>query len=108
LENEEIEMHIKLSNVYKLILIALVITGIMHRAGLFGGPLALHTLFSLTSISNAYVTVIAIIALINTHKSLNKMTAALSRARTIGVMIALLTGIGYHFFLLPQKFLENP
>ncbi len=95
----------KFSITYKIVTAIVILTAILHRAGLFGAELQLHTLYSFTTISNSFVlilTLVTLFATIYSSKSVN-----LSQLRAVGLLMILLTGFIYHFIVLPQKIAEN-
>ena len=93
------------SRLFKVLLAIVALSGILDRAGFFSGDWQLHTLYSFTSISNAYILGITIFALVRTPKEFRPSLAAL---RYVGVVMILITGFVYHFALLPNKLAENP
>ena len=97
-----------LSVLWRIIFSVIIITAILDRAGIFSDRSQLQTLFSFTSISGAYVLLITLIPLFNTILSNRNENRRISKARTIGVVVILITGLVYHFILLPEKIAENP
>ena len=98
----------KVSILFKTVFSVIIITSIIDRAGIFSWDLQLQTLYSFTSLSGAYILIITLTTLINTvffHRNASKR---LQKARTIGVMMILITGLIYHFVLLPEKIAGNP
>lgn len=87
---------------YKTLLSLIILAGILMRAGLFSQSLQLQTLYSFTTISNFFV-------LAATATTIAKIAATggfcqtLANLRTIALMAILLTGLIYHFLLLPEK-----
>lgn len=97
-----------LSVAFKCVFAAVILTGILSRIGIFSGNLTLHTLCSFTMISNSYVFFITVITMMKTRYVFADFHLILSKLRLIGVMMILITGLVYHFILLPQKLAENP
>lgn len=91
----------------KTALSAIILAGILARAGLFSQSLQLQTLYSFTTISNAFVLVVTTVTIV-------KITATggfgpkFAKVRTIALMAILLTGLLYHFLLLPEKLATYP
>lgn len=96
--------NIKLSCIYKTILSVLLLAGILARAGLFGDELKLETFYSFTTISNFFILIITFIAIYDAFHD----RASSYKVRFLGVIMILVTGIVYHFILLPEKLIENP
>ena len=101
-------MNRRLSVVYKFVLSALMILGIIHRAGIFSAALQLHTLYSFTTISNACVVAVTLFAILKYGFSLGDPSARFAQVYYLCLMMILITGLVYHFILLPQKLAENP
>lgn len=96
-----------LSVLYKIVLSIAVLIAVLDRAGIFNVNKQLQTLYSFTTISNCYIIAIALITALKVLTSGN-ISSILLRFRYIGVMMILITGVIYHFILLPQKIAENP
>jgi len=92
---------------YRFVLTIVILPAILDRAGIFSGNLQLHTLYSFTTISNGYIMLVTLITVFITFSSAESIGLKISRLRTIGVMMILMTGLIYHFILLPQKIAEN-
>lgn len=101
-------MKLKFSLAYKLVFSALIFLGILHRAGLFSAAHQLHTLYSFTTISNACVLCLTLFAACKHRFFMGNITARFARLTYFCLMMILITGIVYHFVLLPQKIAENP
>ncbi len=96
----------KFSIAYKIVTAIVILTAIFHRAGLFGTELQLHTLYSFTTISNGIVFTLTLVTLFTTIY--NKPSSVnLLQLRAVGLMMILVTGLTYHYILLPQKIAEN-
>ncbi len=93
---------------YKVILVTLIFTAILHRAGLFSIELQRDTLFSFTTISNSYILLVVLITLFMSKNSSKAYDITISLLQPIGIVVILVVGLVYHFILLPQKIVENP
>lgn len=96
------------SILYKSVFAVLLLTGILSRAGILNGRLQLHTLYSFTTISNFCALVSTVFTLVTAFSpfAVNRPTPA--KLRYIVVILMLITGIVYHFILLPDKYADNP
>ena len=97
----------KISLVWRSVFSIIVLTAILDRVGLFSGTTQLQTILSFTSISGIYVLFITLITLYGSITYREKESVIITKARTIGVMMILITGLLYHFILLPEKLAEN-
>lgn len=97
-----------ISIAYELTLSAAIIAGILHRAGIFSPLLQLHTLYSFTTISNGCVMAIMLFTTVKYRLHMKEINPRLARIRYVGVILILITGLVYHFILLPEKVAENP
>ena len=95
----------KLLILWRIAFSFIILSAILVRAGIFNSFSQLQTLYSFTSVSGTYILLITLITIFNTNENRSK---GISTARSIGVMMILITGLIYHFILLPQKILENP
>lgn len=93
---------------WRIVFSVVILTAILDRAGIFSGVLQLQTLYSFTSISGAYILVITLITLLSTILFNGNVSERITKARAIGVMMIIITGLVYHFVLLPEKIAENP
>lgn len=100
--------HFKVSFFYKMVLALMALTGILDRAGIFTGNLQLFTLLSFTTISNICVMLISLFTAIKYTLHQKDFSLALAKTRYIVVVMLLVTGIVYHFVLLPAKMMANP
>ncbi len=101
-------MKTKASFIFELLFSALIFFGILDRAGFFSENLQLHTLYSFTTISNACVMTVALYAAFKYRFSLEKVSLRFARLQYFCLIMILITGLVYHFVLLPQKVAENP
>jgi len=87
-------------------MIFIITIGILCSVGIIGDELRLHILYSFTNLSNLYIFVVTILSL---YKLIRKedISRRLYRGRVLGLIIILLTGIVYHFILLPEKLTGN-
>jgi len=93
---------------WRIVFSVVILTAILDRAGIFSGVLQLQTLYSFTSISGTYILAITLITLLSTILFNGNVSERVSKARAIGVMMMIITGLVYHFVLLPEKIAENP
>lgn len=96
------------SHLFQCSFAAMLLTGILDRTGLFSGELQLHTLYSFTTISDLFVLALTIITEYNAIQHPQYSRPMLAKLRYIGLIMILITGLIYHFILLPQKIVENP
>ena len=96
-----------ISIIFKCIMGLTIAMGIFSSTGIIGDKLRLHMLYSFTNLSNLYILVITILSIHKLNRRKN-ISGALYRARILGLIIILLTGLVYHFILLPERILENP
>lgn len=97
-------MKAKLSLTYKLLFLTFIFLAILDRAGVFTQNLKLHTLYSFTTISNVCVMLVVLFSTFNYGKNTGVRFA---RLNYLCLVIILITGVIYHFILLPQKVAEN-
>ena len=95
------------SLVYKAALALVIAGGTAGRAGLFSGEINLSIFFSFTTISNMCVLAVTLFTIGKLVTGRGQISAALSRVRATCVIMILITGLVYHFVLLPQKLQEN-
>ena len=93
---------------YKAALALIVAGGTAGRAGFFSGEVKWDTFLSFTTLSNICVLAVTLVTLGRLLPGRGQVSAALSRVRAICVIMILVTGLVYHFVLLPQKIQENP
>lgn len=84
-----------------------IATGVSFSVGIIGDKLRLHMLYSFTNLSNLYILVITVLSIYQLNRKEN-ISSILYRGRILGLIIILLTGIVYHFILLPERMHENP
>lgn len=101
-------MKAKISFIFKLVFSALILLGILDRAGIFSQSLQLHTLYSFTTISNACVMIVVLYAAFRCRLSFEKLGSRFARLQYLCLILILITGTVYHFVLFPQKVAENP
>lgn len=92
---------------FKSIMAFILGMGILLSTGIIGDTLRLHMLLSFTNLSNVYILVVTLLSLYQLMRQGN-ISERLYRGRILGLIIILLTGIVYHFILLPQRIHENP
>lgn len=97
----------KISIIFKCIMALIIIMGILFSIGIMEDKLRFHMIYSFTNLSNFYILVITMISIYKLNRKEN-ISGGLYRGRVLGLIIILLTGLVYHFILLPQRILENP
>ena len=101
-------MRNKISILFKTIFAVLITVAILLKLGVFHGTFYTYVLFSFTNISSVIVLVVTVVTIVKNIGNECNISIGLSRARTIALILILITGLVYHFVLLPQKLLENP
>ena len=101
-------MKAKAALAYQLVFCGLILVGILDRAGIFTQNLQLHTLYSFTTISNACVLSIVLYAALCQGFCGKTLGPPFARLHYLCLVMILITGLVYHFVLLPQKLAENP
>lgn len=93
---------------FKVVFSILLFTGILARVGVFTGTLQLHILYSFTNISNTLALICTLMMLYELRRRNGYASATFYRVRVLVVMMMLITGIVYHFVVLPEKIIEYP
>lgn len=97
----------KFSILYKILFSLLLASGMLIRLGLSSNQFYTHVFFSFTNLSNLLVLVVTIYSSYSLLCK-SKESQWLSQLRISSVLAILITGIIYHFILVPEKIIENP
>lgn len=97
-----------ISFLYKILFAIIILAGTLDRAGIFTARLQPQTLFSFTAISNIFIMTITLFTAIKYVLPRKDLGPILAKVRYVGVVLILITGIVYHFILLPAKIEANP
>jgi len=86
----------------------IIFTAILDRAGIFSNNLNLKTFCSFTTLSSGYILLITLLDTFKIFPFGEGFDLWFSKFRALGVMVILITGLVYHFILLPHEVAEIP
>jgi len=89
--------------IWRVVLILGLVAAILDQARIFDGEFNWKTFCSFTTLCTGYVMLITLLDTLKVCSANEKASLWLSRFRSLGVMIALMTGLIFHFILTPHE-----